>query len=81
MGEGIAAAAARCDVTKRAEVERLVAWTVEQYGALDIMVANAGALPTPRLHPAVYRRMRQAPCAFSLRTLWNAIMKPTLWKL
>ncbi len=51
MGEGITAAAARCDVTKRAEVERLVAWTAEQYGGVDIMVANAGALPRPSGKP------------------------------
>lgn len=43
MGEGITASAARCDVTKKAEVERLVAWTAQQYGGVDILIANAGA--------------------------------------
>lgn len=38
----MAAAAAKCDVTQKSEVEQLVAWTVETYGSLDIMVANAG---------------------------------------
>lgn len=43
LGAGITAAAARCNVTKKAEVERLVAWTAATYGAVDILVANAGA--------------------------------------
>lgn len=42
LQKGVVAAAARCDVTKRTEVERLVAYTVQQYGGLDILVANAG---------------------------------------
>ena len=40
--EGVVAAAAKCDVTQKSEVEQLVAWTVQTYGSLDIMVANAG---------------------------------------
>lgn len=36
------ACAARCDVTKKMEVDRLIAYTVQQYGGLDILVANAG---------------------------------------
>ena len=40
--DGVHAAAAKCDVTQRNEVEQLIAWTVDQYGSLDIMVANAG---------------------------------------
>jgi NAD(P)-dependent dehydrogenase (short-subunit alcohol dehydrogenase family) len=40
----------RCDVSQRAEVEASVAETVERYGKLDIMVANAGiSTPTPFL--------------------------------
>ncbi|BDA51010.1 probable 5-keto-D-gluconate 5-reductase at C-terminar half [Coccomyxa sp. Obi] len=42
LQEGIVACAARCDVTKKTEVDRLVAYAVQQYGALDILVANAG---------------------------------------
>ena len=42
--EGVVAAAAKCDVTQKQEVEQLVAWTVETYGSLDIMVANAGVV-------------------------------------
>ena len=40
--DGVHAAAAKCDVTQRNEVEQLIAWTVDQYGSLDIMVSNAG---------------------------------------
>ena len=35
------AAAAKCDVTQKSEVEQLVAWTVQTYGSLDIMVRPA----------------------------------------
>lgn len=42
LQEGIVACAARCDVTKKTEVDRLVAYAVQQYGTLDILVANAG---------------------------------------
>ena len=45
LQEGIVACAARCDVTKKTEVDRLVAYAVQQYGALDILVANAGKHP------------------------------------
>ena len=40
--EGVNAAAAKCDVSKKHEVDQLVAWTVQTYGGLDILVANAG---------------------------------------
>ncbi|KAK9827478.1 hypothetical protein WJX74_004898 [Apatococcus lobatus] len=40
--EGVLAAAAKCDVSKKHEVDQLVAWTVQTYGALDILIANAG---------------------------------------
>jgi NAD(P)-dependent dehydrogenase (short-subunit alcohol dehydrogenase family) len=32
----------RCDVSRTQEVDALVAWTVERFGRLDAMVANAG---------------------------------------
>ncbi len=57
LQEGIVACAARCDVTKKTEVDRLVAYAVQQYGALDILVANAGAHPPSLLlHPCVIKR-------------------------
>ena len=39
---GEAAIAIRCDVSKRADVENLVAQTVKHFGRLDIVVNNAG---------------------------------------
>ncbi|KAK9840813.1 hypothetical protein WJX81_006730 [Elliptochloris bilobata] len=40
--EGVIASAAHCDVTSKHEVEELVSHAVQQYGGVDIMVANAG---------------------------------------
>ena len=42
---GGTAVAIQADVTKRAEVERLLSQTVDQYGRLDIVVNNAGIYP------------------------------------
>jgi 3-oxoacyl-[acyl-carrier protein] reductase len=39
---GPAALAVRCDVTKRADIEQLVAQTIRHFGGLDIVVNNAG---------------------------------------
>jgi 3-oxoacyl-[acyl-carrier protein] reductase len=39
---GPAALAVKCDVARRADVEALVAATVQRFGALDIVVNNAG---------------------------------------
>ena len=46
---GADAAFARTDVTREAEVERLVAATVERWGRVDILFNNAGAG-----HPTVW---------------------------
>ena len=40
--EGVIASAAHCDVTDKAEVDALVNWTVQTYGGIDLLVANAG---------------------------------------
>ena len=39
---GTRAAAIRCDVTKKAEIDAMVAQTVKRFGTLDIVVNNAG---------------------------------------
>jgi 3-oxoacyl-[acyl-carrier protein] reductase len=39
---GSNAAAVRCDVSKKADIENLVAATVKRFGTLDIVVNNAG---------------------------------------
>ena len=42
LGGGGVAAAMRCDVTRAVDVEALLAHAVEHFGALDVMVNNAG---------------------------------------
>jgi NAD(P)-dependent dehydrogenase (short-subunit alcohol dehydrogenase family) len=42
QGAGRKAASVACDVSKKADVERAVEATVQAFGALDILVANAG---------------------------------------
>jgi 3-oxoacyl-[acyl-carrier protein] reductase len=44
QGMGRRAAAIKCDVTDRAEVEATVARAVEEFGSVDILVNNAGTL-------------------------------------
>jgi len=41
---GRRAAAVRCDVTERAQVDEVVRRTVEEFGSVDILVNNAGTL-------------------------------------
>ena len=41
-----------CDVTQRADVDHLVAATVEKFGRLDVMLANAGYGFLERIHEA-----------------------------
>jgi NAD(P)-dependent dehydrogenase (short-subunit alcohol dehydrogenase family) len=45
VGAGYQAAAVRCDVSKAADVEQMVQYAVDRFGALDILVANAGGQP------------------------------------
>ncbi len=51
----------QCDVSVQAEVEALVAWTVDRFGGLDILINNAGATCfggyTPDLDPALWHQM------------------------
>jgi 3-oxoacyl-[acyl-carrier protein] reductase len=44
QGMGRRAAAIKCDVTDRAQVDETVARAVEEFGSLDILVNNAGTL-------------------------------------
>jgi NAD(P)-dependent dehydrogenase (short-subunit alcohol dehydrogenase family) len=47
-GAGGKALALRCDVSSEADVDRVVAATLERFGSLDVLVANAGvADPQP----------------------------------
>lgn len=64
--EGVRAAALECDVTVEADVERLVAMTVETFGRLDAAFNNAG------------RAMAQYPIHETPLEHWNASMAVNL---
>lgn len=55
-----------CDVADRGDVERLVAWAIEQLGPLDIVVNSAGINVTQRrmceLDPAAFDRVMAVNC-------------------
>jgi NAD(P)-dependent dehydrogenase (short-subunit alcohol dehydrogenase family) len=56
---GAAALAVECDVTRRASIDAAIAKTVEAFGGLDVVVANAGfgvSGPLERLETDDYRR-------------------------
>jgi len=44
-GMGVKALGIKCDVSNKAEVDNLVAKTIENFGQLDILVNNAGIYP------------------------------------
>ncbi|MBI3242730.1 MAG: SDR family oxidoreductase [Chloroflexi bacterium] len=48
-GMGREAVAIRADATQKAEVDRLIAQTVEAFGRLDVMINNAGLYPVSSL--------------------------------
>jgi len=51
-GLGGTALAMACDVSQRADVDRLVAASVEKFGRLDVMLANAGYGFLEKIHEA-----------------------------
>src|SRR5437763_9765269 len=57
---GRRAAAVKCDVTERAQVDKTVRRTVEEFGSLDILVNNAGTLDhlgqVPDQQPELWER-------------------------
>ncbi len=61
------AAFIRCDVSKEAEVEELIAKTVEKYGRLDYAANNAGVGPDGKRVPVV-------PITEYTEELWDSIM-------
>ncbi len=69
-GGGGVAAAVRCDVTKAAEVEALVASAVKQFGGLDIMVNNAGITRDATMRKMTEDQFDQV-IAVHLKGTWN----------
>lgn len=80
--QGIAARYTRCDVSRKDQVESLVASTVESLGGIDILVANAGASSAAvRAHTAV--RQVAAATGWALpngcSSTWQA-QQPQQWQ-
>ena len=57
---GASATAIQADVSKVADIERLFAKTVERYGRVDIVVANAGIEVVGTRSPTSLRRTTTA---------------------
>jgi glucose 1-dehydrogenase len=60
--KGNAASAIRCDITRFADVEAALAHAVEEFGPVDVLVANAGGSQGSRvafldLTPEIFQRM------------------------
>jgi len=68
-GSGVAAAM-RCDVTSAPEVEALLAHAVEHFGALDIMVNNAGITRDATMRKMTEDHFDQV-IAVHLKGTWN----------
>jgi NAD(P)-dependent dehydrogenase (short-subunit alcohol dehydrogenase family) len=47
VAKGIGAVAVKCDVSREADIQSLVAATREKFGQVDIFMSNAGILGTP----------------------------------
>ena len=63
QGRGKRAAYVKCDVTDESSVKNAVAFTVDTFGRLDIMVNNAGELPDLQLYDA--KSILELPVGFS----------------
>ncbi|BDY30739.1 3-oxoacyl-ACP reductase FabG [Mycolicibacterium mageritense] len=70
LGGSEVATAVRCDVTSAAEVEALVQAAVERFGALDIMVNNAGITRDATLRKMTEEQFDQV-IAVHLKGTWN----------
>jgi 3-oxoacyl-[acyl-carrier protein] reductase len=68
-GSGVAAAM-RCDVTRAPEVEALLAHAIEHFGALDIMVNNAGITRDATMRKMTEDQFDQV-IAVHLKGTWN----------
>ena len=67
---------AQCDVTQDGDLEKAVAETVQQWGKLDVMIANAGfgvVGPLKKLSVEDYRRQFETNVFGVLRTIYAAL--------
>jgi 3-oxoacyl-[acyl-carrier protein] reductase len=72
LGGGDVALAVRCDVTRSAEVEALVATAVERFGGLDVMVNNAGITRDATMRKMTEEQFDQV-IAVHLKGTWNGL--------
>lgn len=61
------------DVTDRDAVDRAVATTVERFGGLDVLVANAGVAPPPASMLVVDAAEFERTIAIDLHGVWNTV--------
>ncbi|HXY63842.1 MAG TPA: 3-oxoacyl-ACP reductase FabG [Mycobacterium sp.] len=74
LGGDAAALAVRCDVTAAADVDGLVAAAVDRFGALDIMVNNAGITRDATMRKMTEEQFDQV-IAVHLKGTWNGLRK------
>ncbi|PRC44160.1 3-oxoacyl-ACP reductase, partial [Mycobacterium sp. ITM-2017-0098] len=72
LGGNEIARALRCDVTDSAEVDALVAAAVDGFGALDIMVNNAGITRDATMRKMTEDQFDQV-IAVHLKGTWNGL--------
>jgi len=72
LGGADVARAVRCDVVSAAEVEALVGTAVEQFGALDVMVNNAGITRDATLRKMTEEQFDQV-ISVHLKGTWNGL--------
>ena len=72
LGGDDVAVAVRCDVTSGADVEALVAAAVDRFGALDIMVNNAGITRDATMRKMTEEQFDQV-IAVHLKGTWNGL--------
>jgi 3-oxoacyl-[acyl-carrier protein] reductase len=72
LGGNNVAAAVRCDVTSGADVDALVAAAVDRFGALDIMVNNAGITRDATMRKMTEEQFDQV-IAVHLKGTWNGL--------
>jgi 3-oxoacyl-[acyl-carrier protein] reductase len=74
LGGDDVATAVRCDVTSGADVDELVAAAVDRFGALDIMVNNAGITRDATMRKMTEEQFDQV-IAVHLKGTWNGLRK------
>jgi 3-oxoacyl-[acyl-carrier protein] reductase len=74
LGGRDVAAAVRCDVTKAADVEALIAAAVETFGGLDVMVNNAGITRDATMRKMTEEQFDQV-IDVHLKGTWNGTRK------